>query len=170
MKTKLEFYHTIIAIVGKHNVAIGGSMSLLAHKDPSVSPDYVPGDIDLCIGSEYHLMLIDQHLKSLGYTMTLDIPTPFGFTVRRQYKLGVEKHDFFINPDLGNLISDIDDITYINTSVVWCARGFYAGLGSDKAWNQLVNSGLIGPHKRFKMSFRQKIKKYIVELKYLFTL
>lgn len=158
MNTKLQFYHDIVAILGKGNVVIGGSMSLLAHKDPSIKPDYIPGDIDLCVSNEHFMQVIDKYLLSLGYTKTIDIPNPYGFTVRAQYKLGIEKHDFFINPALSVLSSEIDGIYYGHPSVSWCARGFYAGMGrSTKAMQQLVDAGYITNPVVNKTSFKTRV-------------
>lgn len=167
MKNKLNFYHIIEALVG--DVAIGGSIALMAQNDPSVSADYKPGDIDLCISSEEDLQTIHEALIADGYTVSLDIPSPYMFTVRRQYKKDGEKHDFFIVPGLSKLMSCIDGIFYTHVSIVWAARGFYAGVGSAKAHGQLVGAGLITDNPKPAMRTRSLIKKIVKNIKYLIS-
>lgn len=167
MDSKMSFYHNIEALVDV--VAIGGSMSLLAQNDPTVPADYVPGDIDLCISSEEDLQIIHEYLVAQGYTMTLDIPSPYMFTVRRQYKRDGEKHDFFIVPGIENIRVNVDGIYYTHTGIVWAARGFYAGVGSVKAHSQLVSGGFITDNPKPVMSFKRLVKQLVKNIKFLLS-
>lgn len=165
MSSKLEFYHVIHDVVDGR-LAIGGSMTLIAHKDPTVMPEYVHGDIDICLSSEIDIQLVHNYLMANGYEQTLDIKNPFMFTVRTQYKRGGEKHDFFIVPAIETLRSEIDGVLYAHPSITWAARGFYAGIGSHKAYSQLVAGGLVNDVARHKYSVRHeitKIVKYIIK-------
>jgi len=89
------------------------------------------------------------------------------FTVRKQYKKDGEKHDFFIVPGLESLHKTIDGVNYIHTSVVWAARGFYAGVGSEKAYYQLVNAGLVADRPKRSMTLKSAVKTFIKNLKFL---
>ena len=161
---KLTFYSLIEELVDGR-VAIGGSMALIAHKDPTVPAGYKPGDIDLCITSEEDLQYIHEQLEAKGFEVSLDIPNPYMFTVRRQYKKDGEKFDFFVVPGIVNLMSKIDGRNYCHPSIIWAARGFYAGVGSSKAYFQLVDGGLINNNPRPKLRFKTFIKRVIKDLK-----
>ena len=161
---KFTFYSIVDKLVDGR-VAIGGSMALIAHKDPTVPAGYKPGDIDLCIESEEDLQTIHEELTKEGFKMSLDIPNPYMFTVRRQYKIGKEKFDFFVVPNVESLKTEIDGFNYCHPSIVWAARGFYAGVGSSKAYFQLVNGGLINNNPRPKMKLKTFIKRMIKDLK-----
>lgn len=155
--------HTVV--MGR--VAIGGSMSLIAHKDATVPAGYQPGDIDLCLSCEEDLTTIHEYLTVQGYTRTLNLPHHHMFTVRAQYCKDGEKHDFFIVPALDEFQSTIDGIQYISPCIVWAARGFYAGVGSHKAYRQLVDGGLVVDNPRLAMSARATVKRIIKDIKYI---
>ena len=165
MQDKLNFYHYIAGMVDV--VAVGGSIALLVQNDPTVPSDYVPGDIDLCIASEEDMQIIHENMIADGYVMSLNIDNPYMFTVRRQYKRDGEKHDFFILAGVAKLSSIIEGVCYIHPSVVWAARGFYAGVGSSKAFGQLVDGGYITNTPKPMMSLKSKIKRIIKDLKFL---
>lgn len=156
-----HFYLWVCQLIGSANVAIGGSLSLMAQNDPTVPSGYKPGDIDLCISSEEDLEVIHEALTAAGYKMTLDIVNPYMFTVRRQYKKGGEKHDFFIVPNISNLSVKVNGVNYSHTGIVWAARGFYAGVGSQKAYQQLVDGGYVVDNPKPTMTLKRRVKSLI---------
>jgi len=123
-------------------VSIGGSTALVALGElPST---YQPGDVDFCV-RECSIPIVTDYITSLGYHMTMDYPDGNAFTVRRQFKLGEEKVDFFVVPAIESWMVAIDGIQYVKPAVIWAARGYYAGVGSEKAQKQLVDNGMIRP-------------------------
>jgi len=151
-------------------IAIGGSTALVVRGE--LPADYKPGDLDLCIEHEIQLSIIDTYLTQRGWEMSIDIPNGNAFTVRRQYKLDGEKVDFFIIPDLDRWVDYMDGNVYVKPQVIWAARGYYAGVGSDKAQNQLVKNGMIRPFvpnstPNSKLTKRQVIRRIIGDVKHL---
>lgn len=167
MKTSHKNFYEQIAYLLRDRVAVGGSLALYARQDPSLSSDYVPGDIDLVIESEDDMNLVHTFLTRDGYQVSLDLPQGYAFCVRRQYIKGNEKHDFFIVPAMMVLSNHIDGVRYTHSSIVWAARGFYLGVGSEKSFTQLRDAGYITTIVPSKFKLKWKIKKLIMDIKYL---
>jgi hypothetical protein len=162
---KLNFYQEISTLLDGR-VAIGGSMSLIAHGDKSMPKNYVPGDIDLCIENENSMTAVHHYLLEQGYVQTLNFTRPYMFTVRAQYVKGAEKRDFFIVPSLLDRYStEIDGVRYTTPQIIWTARGFYAGVGSLKSHDQIVQAGMCNHYPRPGMTLRRVIKNLIKDIK-----
>jgi len=151
-------------------IAIGGSTALVVRGE--LPSNYTPGDLDLCIEHESQLSIIDSYLTQRGWVKSIDLPNGNAFTVRRQYKLDGEKVDFFLIPDLDRWVDYIDGNVYVKSQVIWAARGYYAGVGSEKAQQQLVTNGMIRPFvpnstPNSKLSKRQVIRRIIGDIKHL---
>ena len=150
-------------------VLIGGSTALVALGElPST---YQPGDVDFCV-RECSIPTVTEYLVSLGYVVTKDVPNGPAFTIRKQFKLGEEKVDFFVVPAIESWMCIINGIQYTKPAVIWAARGYYAGVGSEKAQKQLVDNGMIKPFvpnttPATVLSRKQVIRRIIMDVKHI---
>lgn len=162
-------HYQALNILLQGQIAIGGSTALVALGElPST---YKPGDIDFCVQEEA-MTTITNYMELAGYHVTMDLPDKPAFTVRKQFKLGGDKVDFFIVPRVSEWMVNVDGVNYTKPAVIWAARGYYAGVGSEKAQNQLVNNGMIKPFvpnttPPTTLTRKQVLRRIIMDVKHL---
>jgi len=160
MKTQMNKEQILTALSTRITVMLGGSSSLYVRGLTTK----VPGDLDLIVMPN-QFQDACKCIEDLGGIIWLDHPESVGFDLRRQYKIGDEKVDLFIvgmNPP----VDRIGDYYYAKPEMVWAARGYYAGKGSTKYQDQLIDQGFWTedrrPKKRQrKLTFIKKVKLWL---------